>query len=101
VHSLTANDLSSTLHRLSPASRTAIQLLCLFIILFLFIYYYVLFIIFIFYYDSNMLRRCTHTQVTAFRTAISISEQQYNGWFGLGEVYERQERFALAEIHFW
>jgi hypothetical protein len=45
-------------------------------------------------------RCCTQRQVACYRTAISRSEQHYNGWFGLGEVYERQEKFALAEIHF-
>jgi hypothetical protein len=43
---------------------------------------------------------CIQQQVACYRTAISRSEQHYNGWFGLGEVYERQEKFALAEIHF-
>lgn len=40
------------------------------------------------------------SQIACYRMAISISKQEYNGWFGLGQVYERQERFALAEEHF-
>lgn len=38
--------------------------------------------------------------LACYRTAITIDKLHYNGWFGLGEVYERQERYALAEIHF-
>ncbi|KAJ4290261.1 anaphase-promoting complex subunit cdc27 [Kalmusia sp. IMI 367209] len=36
----------------------------------------------------------------AYRCAISANNRHYNGWFGLGQVYERQHKFDVAEKHY-
>jgi tetratricopeptide (TPR) repeat protein len=37
---------------------------------------------------------------SSFRLAIMNDERHYNAWYGLGSVYCRQEKYALAEHHF-
>lgn len=37
--------------------------------------------------------------LTAFRHAIRCDSRLYNAWFGLSDVYFRQEKFSLAEMH--
>lgn len=36
----------------------------------------------------------------AFRHAISANKRHYNGWYGLGRVYEIQHKFDFAERHY-
>jgi anaphase-promoting complex subunit 3 len=36
----------------------------------------------------------------AFRGAISADTRHYNGWYGLGSVYERMGKFDVAEKHY-
>jgi anaphase-promoting complex subunit 3 len=36
----------------------------------------------------------------AFRGAISADIRHYNGWYGLGNVYERMGKFDVAEKHY-
>jgi anaphase-promoting complex subunit 3 len=36
----------------------------------------------------------------AFRGAISADIRHYNGWYGLGSVYERMGKFDVAEKHY-
>lgn len=36
----------------------------------------------------------------AFRHAISANKRHYNGWYGLGRVYEIQHKFDFAEKHY-
>lgn len=35
-----------------------------------------------------------------FRKAILKDPRHYNAWFGIGNIYSKQERFQLAEIHY-
>uniref|UniRef100_A0A1L8DX40 Cell division cycle protein 27 homolog n=3 Tax=Nyssomyia neivai TaxID=330878 RepID=A0A1L8DX40_9DIPT len=37
---------------------------------------------------------------SSFRTAILKNHRHYNAWFGIGTIYSKQERYALAEIHY-
>ena len=34
-----------------------------------------------------------------YRSAIRIDERHYNAWYGLGNIYFRQEKFDFAEHH--
>ncbi|KAF9736868.1 hypothetical protein PMIN03_007281 [Paraphaeosphaeria minitans] len=36
----------------------------------------------------------------AYRCAISANNRHYNGWYGLGKVYEMQHKFDVAERHY-
>jgi anaphase-promoting complex subunit 3 len=36
----------------------------------------------------------------AFRSAISADARHYNGWYGLGQVFERLGRFEVAREHY-
>lgn len=36
----------------------------------------------------------------AYRSAISADHRHYNGWYGLGKVYEKMGKFDIAESHF-
>lgn len=36
----------------------------------------------------------------AYRCAISADHRHYNGWYGLGQVYERQQKYEMAEKHY-
>lgn len=36
----------------------------------------------------------------AYRCAISANNRHYNGWYGLGKVYEMQHKFDVAEKHY-
>ncbi|KAL5118702.1 anaphase-promoting complex subunit cdc27 [Pleosporales sp. CAS-2024a] len=38
--------------------------------------------------------------MVAFRGAISADVRHYNGWYGLGTVYERMGKFDVAEKHY-
>jgi anaphase-promoting complex subunit 3 len=38
--------------------------------------------------------------MVAFRGAISADIRHYNGWYGLGSVYERMGKFDVAEKHY-
>ncbi|KAH8712004.1 hypothetical protein GQ44DRAFT_625928 [Phaeosphaeriaceae sp. PMI808] len=38
--------------------------------------------------------------MVAFRGAISANRRHYNGWYGLGSVYERLGKFEAAEKHY-
>eukprot|EP00962_Isochrysis_galbana_P054485 scaffold26051_cov82-Isochrysis_galbana.AAC.2 len=38
--------------------------------------------------------------MASYRTAIRHDERHYNAWYGLGNVYFRQEKFDFAEHHF-
>lgn len=38
--------------------------------------------------------------MTAYRHAIAADNRHYNGWYGLGNVYERMGKFDVAEKHF-
>lgn len=38
--------------------------------------------------------------MVSYRTAIRYDERHYNAWYGLGNVYFRQEKFDFAEHHF-
>ncbi|KAF2867327.1 hypothetical protein BDV95DRAFT_502927 [Massariosphaeria phaeospora] len=37
---------------------------------------------------------------TAYRCAISADNRHYNGWYGLGQVYEKLGKFDVAEKHY-
>ncbi|EOA83360.1 uncharacterized protein SETTUDRAFT_155897 [Exserohilum turcica Et28A] len=37
---------------------------------------------------------------TAYRNAISADNRHYNGWYGLGNVYERLGKYEVAEKHY-
>ena len=37
---------------------------------------------------------------TAYSTALRCDDRHYSAWYGLGTIYERQERYELAEYHF-
>ena len=36
----------------------------------------------------------------AYRCAISANNRHYNGWYGLGQVFEKLEKYDLAEKHY-
>jgi anaphase-promoting complex subunit 3 len=36
----------------------------------------------------------------AFRSAIGANNRHYNGWFGLGQVYEKLGKYDVAEKHY-
>ena len=38
--------------------------------------------------------------LSGFRAAISADPRHYNGWYGLGNIYFRQEKYELARYHF-
>ena len=38
--------------------------------------------------------------LACYRHAVRSDERHYNGWYGLGAIYYRQEKFELAEFHF-
>ena len=38
--------------------------------------------------------------ITCYRTAIRIDPRHYNAWFGMGDIYYRQEKYGMAEYHF-
>ncbi|KAF1931676.1 nuclear protein bima [Didymella exigua CBS 183.55] len=38
--------------------------------------------------------------MTAYRYAIAADNRHYNGWYGLGNVYERMGKFDVAEKHY-
>lgn len=38
--------------------------------------------------------------MVAYRNAISADNRHYNGWYGLGNVYERLGKFDVAEKHY-
>ncbi|KAI4237781.1 MAG: hypothetical protein LQ352_007919 [Teloschistes flavicans] len=38
--------------------------------------------------------------LTAFRTAIAVDNRHFNGWYGLGKVFERQGKYEFAEQHY-
>ncbi|KAL8636331.1 MAG: hypothetical protein Q9228_006263 [Teloschistes exilis] len=38
--------------------------------------------------------------LTAFRTAVAIDNRHFNGWYGLGKVFEKQGKYDFAEQHF-
>jgi anaphase-promoting complex subunit 3 len=38
--------------------------------------------------------------MAAYRSAISADNRHYNGWYGLGNVYERMGKFDVAEKHY-
>ena len=35
-----------------------------------------------------------------YRHAMRLDGRHYNAWYGLGAIYYRQEKYALAEYHF-
>jgi anaphase-promoting complex subunit 3 len=37
--------------------------------------------------------------MACYRSAIRIDERHYNAWYGLGNIYYRQEKFDFAEHH--
>ena len=37
--------------------------------------------------------------MACYRSAIRIDERHYNAWYGLGNIYFRQEKFDFAEHH--
>lgn len=38
--------------------------------------------------------------MTAYRHAIAADNRHYNGWYGLGSVYERMGKYDVAEKHY-
>ncbi|GMI46930.1 hypothetical protein TrCOL_g9067 [Triparma columacea] len=38
--------------------------------------------------------------IKCFRDAVRMNVRHYNAWYGLGSIYYRQEKFALATEHF-
>jgi anaphase-promoting complex subunit 3 len=42
-------------------------------------------------YDKAML---------AYRRAISADHRHYNGWYGMGQVFEKMGKFDVAEKHY-
>ena len=38
--------------------------------------------------------------MAAYRNAISADNRHYNGWYGLGNVYERLGKYEVAEKHY-
>ena len=36
----------------------------------------------------------------AYRCAISVDNRHYNGWYGLGQVYEKLGKYDIAEKHY-
>jgi anaphase-promoting complex subunit 3 len=48
------------------------------------------------YVASDDLEKALH----CFRNAIRIDERHYNAWYGMGIIFYRQEKYALAEYHF-
>ncbi|KAI4203091.1 MAG: hypothetical protein LQ350_002139 [Teloschistes chrysophthalmus] len=38
--------------------------------------------------------------LAAFRTAIAVDNRHFNGWYGLGKVFEQQGKYEVAEQHF-
>jgi anaphase-promoting complex subunit 3 len=38
--------------------------------------------------------------IACFRQALRTDDKHYNAWYGLGAIYQRQEKFDLAEYHF-
>lgn len=38
--------------------------------------------------------------MACFRLAIRCDRRHYNAWYGLGSIYQRQEKFDMAEYHF-
>jgi anaphase-promoting complex subunit 3 len=38
--------------------------------------------------------------MAAYRNAISADNRHYNGWYGLGNVYERMGKYEVAEKHY-
>ena len=38
--------------------------------------------------------------VAMYRHAMRLDGRHYNAWYGLGAIYYRQEKYALAEYHF-
>ena len=37
--------------------------------------------------------------MACYRSAIRIDERHYNAWYGLGNIYYRQEKYDFAEHH--
>lgn len=50
-------------------------------------------------HELSMLNR-TEQALQAFRIALRLDPRMYNAWFGLGSLYFRLEKFALAQAHF-
>ncbi len=38
--------------------------------------------------------------IKSYRQATRINNRHYNAWYGMGQIYLRQEKFKLAEQHF-
>lgn len=38
--------------------------------------------------------------LSCYRKAILKDHRHYNGWYGIGTIYAKQERFHLAEVHY-
>lgn len=38
--------------------------------------------------------------IEMFQAAIDLDPRQYNAWWGLGDVFQRQEDFAQAKYNF-
>ena len=37
--------------------------------------------------------------MACYRSAIRIDERHYNAWYGLGNIYYRQEKYDFSEHH--
>ena len=38
--------------------------------------------------------------ILAYRNAVAADNRHYNGWYGLGQVYEKMGKYEEAELHF-
>lgn len=38
--------------------------------------------------------------LTCYRHALRLNEKFYNAWYGIGNIYLRQEKFKMAVYHF-
>jgi anaphase-promoting complex subunit 3 len=38
--------------------------------------------------------------IAGYRAAIGVDPRHYNAWYGMGNIYYRQEKYELAAYHF-
>ena len=55
-----------------------------------------------FFFDFEAIRTASSDRDAPrrYRHAMRLDGRHYNAWYGLGAIYYRQEKYALAEYHF-
>ena len=55
---------------------------------------------FFFYFEAIRTASSDRDAPRRYRHAMRLDGRHYNAWYGLGAIYYRQEKYALAEYHF-